>query len=188
MLHTKFQGHRPISSKNKDFKGFYFIWAWWPSWSFEWTFVPPSQKRIYMKCDFDWPSGFLDVWKCWRWQNQSDLGPRSENVDTCISSCVHLVYNTYQLLYHDCSSFWEIHYLSVILYESIRNQIWPLHKKVKSQAGVIISTQCCIPSFNYLGHSVLKKKSFDGFYHIWTWRPTWSCNQDHWTNFCSLIP
>ena len=34
MLHTKFQGHRHFGSRDEDFqKGFYHIWAWWPSWS-----------------------------------------------------------------------------------------------------------------------------------------------------------
>ena len=25
-----------------------------------------------------------------------------------------------------------------------------------------------------------------GFYHIWAWRPSWSCDQDHVKNFISL--
>ena len=34
MLHTKFRGNRPSGSGAEDFlKGFYHIWAWWPSWS-----------------------------------------------------------------------------------------------------------------------------------------------------------
>ena len=34
MLHTKFCGNRPAGSREEDFlKGFYHIWAWWPSWS-----------------------------------------------------------------------------------------------------------------------------------------------------------
>ena len=33
MLHTKSQGHRPPGSGDDFFKGFYHIWAWWPSWS-----------------------------------------------------------------------------------------------------------------------------------------------------------
>ena len=30
MLHAKFQDHRTSGSGEKDF---YYIWAWWPSWS-----------------------------------------------------------------------------------------------------------------------------------------------------------
>ena len=34
MLHTKFRENRPAGSGEEDFlKGFYQIWAWWPSWS-----------------------------------------------------------------------------------------------------------------------------------------------------------
>ena len=36
MLHTKFRENRPAGSREKDFlKGFYHIWAWQPSWSFD---------------------------------------------------------------------------------------------------------------------------------------------------------
>ena len=33
MLHAKFQDHRTYGSGEEDFKGFYHIWAWRPSWS-----------------------------------------------------------------------------------------------------------------------------------------------------------
>ena len=33
MLHAKFQDHRISGSGEEDFKGFYHIWAWQPSWS-----------------------------------------------------------------------------------------------------------------------------------------------------------
>ena len=33
MLHTKFLENWPTGSGKEDFlKGFYHIWAWWPSW------------------------------------------------------------------------------------------------------------------------------------------------------------
>ena len=35
MLHTKSQGHGPSGSEKKIFKGFYHIWAWQPSWSWD---------------------------------------------------------------------------------------------------------------------------------------------------------
>ena len=36
MLHTKFRGNQPAGSREEDFlKGFYHIWAGWPSWSFD---------------------------------------------------------------------------------------------------------------------------------------------------------
>ena len=33
MLHAKFQDSRPLGSGEEDFKGFYHIRAWQPSWS-----------------------------------------------------------------------------------------------------------------------------------------------------------
>ena len=34
MLHTKFRGNQPAGSgEERCLKGFYHIWAWWPSWS-----------------------------------------------------------------------------------------------------------------------------------------------------------
>ena len=33
MLHTKFRENRPSGSGEEDFKGFYHIWMWRPSWS-----------------------------------------------------------------------------------------------------------------------------------------------------------
>ena len=33
MLHTPFPDHRTSGSGEADFKGFYHMWAWRPSWS-----------------------------------------------------------------------------------------------------------------------------------------------------------
>ena len=33
MLHTKFHQNQPIGSWKEDFKVFYHIWVWQPSWS-----------------------------------------------------------------------------------------------------------------------------------------------------------
>ena len=49
------------------------------------------------------------------------------------------------------------------------------------------SPKCYIPSFVEIGLLVLEKKIFKGFYHIWAWRPSWSCDQHHVNKFsCSL--
>ena len=45
------------------------------------------------------------------------------------------------------------------------------------------SPQCYITSFMKIGPPVLKKKILKGFYHIWAWRPSWSCDQDHVNKF-----
>ena len=43
-------------------------------------------------------------------------------------------------------------------------------------------------SFNIIGLPVLEKKIFKGFYHIWAWLPSWSCDLDHLYNFLSPLP
>ena len=40
-----------------------------------------------------------------------------------------------------------------------------------------LSPRCYIPSFVEIGPLVLEK-NFEGFYHIWAWRPSWSCDPD----------
>ena len=35
-----------------------------------------------------------------------------------------------------------------------------------------------MPSFVEIGLPVLEQKFFNGFYHIWVWRPSWSCDPD----------
>ena len=62
MLHAKFQDHRTYDSGEEDFKGFYNICAWRPSWSCDldhlYNFRSPFPRRLHIKFGFDWPSGF----------------------------------------------------------------------------------------------------------------------------------
>ena len=62
MLHTKpdtkSQGHQPLGSGVEDFKGFYHIWAWWPSWSCDQDRLNKLWFPHHMKFEFNWPSGF----------------------------------------------------------------------------------------------------------------------------------
>ena len=44
MLHAKIQDHRPLGSGEEDFKGFYHIWAWQPSWSCDLDYLYTSWK------------------------------------------------------------------------------------------------------------------------------------------------
>ena len=36
-----------------------------------------------------------------------------------------------------------------------------------------------MPSLEIIGLLVLEQKIFKGVYHIWAWRPSWSCDLDH---------
>ena len=42
--------------------------------------------------------------------------------------------------------------------------------------------------FSPKASSVLEKKIFKGFYHIWAWRPSWSTNHDHFSNLLFPLP
>ena len=43
-----------------------------------------------------------------------------------------------------------------------------------------------IPSLVVIGQLVPEKKIFKGFYHIWKWRPSWSCDLDFIYTFVPL--
>ena len=62
MLHTKFRENRPPVLEKKILKGFYYIWAWRPSWSCDTDASNklsfPYPRRLHIKFGYDWPSGF----------------------------------------------------------------------------------------------------------------------------------
>ena len=41
---------------------------------------------------------------------------------------------------------------------------------------------------NWPSSPVLEKKILKGFYHIWAWRPSWSCDPDAAKKLSSLLP
>ena len=92
--------------------------------------------------------------------------------------------------------FWRIRFLNDFFpYKCIRKQTWPCRKKVKCQCMTIILATLVDPcprwfmqTFSPKASSVLEKKIFKGFYHIWAWRPPWSTNRDHFSNFLFPLP
>ena len=46
MLHAKFHDHMTISSVRKDFEGFYHIWSWRPSWSYDLDYLYKFSFRL----------------------------------------------------------------------------------------------------------------------------------------------
>ena len=84
-----------------------------------------------------------------------------------------------------CLKFWTF-----FPYKCIRKQNWPYHKMVKCQCTTIILATLVDLLFPMTyakihpkASSVLEKKSFKGFYHIWAWRPSWSMDRNHFSNF-----
>ena len=66
-------------------------------------------------------------------------------------------------------------------YKSIRDQIWPCCKIGQGQPRIIIWTNYDGPQSPMLhtepqGHWPFG--SLKGFYHIWAWQPSWSCDPD----------
>ena len=91
----------------------------------------------------------------------------------------------------DDNSFWKIHCFTFFPFKSIRDQIWPCQKIGQGQPRVINWA-----NFVVLKHLMMHTKIqghwpfgsgeedfFLGFYHIWPWRPSWSCDQDHLSKF-----
>ena len=76
MLHTKFQGNQPSGSGEEDltqqfWRRRFFKFSTRPFWSWDLDhstyFQSTSAKMLYMKFDWNWPSGFRGevVWKSW---------------------------------------------------------------------------------------------------------------------------
>ena len=82
MLHTKFHQNLPSGSWKEDFKVFYHIWAWQPSWSCDLQNVDEFSLTCTYKLTFK-------IWlKMGQWfltkkkaksSSINDIGPRSGN-------------------------------------------------------------------------------------------------------------
>ena len=83
----------------------------------------------------------------------------------------------------------------VDLYKCKGKQTWPCCKKVKCDCTTIILAILVDPRprwfmqrFSPKTSSVLEKKIFKGFYHIWAWLPSWSMNGNHFSNLSFPCP
>ena len=83
----------------------------------------------------------------------------------------------------DNNSFWKIHCFTFFPYKSTRDQIWPCRKIGQGQPRVIIWANLVVLKHPMMHTKIQdhwpEKKIFLGFYHIWPWRPSWSCDKDH---------
>ena len=85
MLHTKSWGPRPSGSGEEDFKRVFTIYGRGGHLGHVtrsiWTiFRSRVLRSLYMKFEFDWPSGFRgeDVWNCGRTDGRTTDGRRSD--------------------------------------------------------------------------------------------------------------
>ena len=83
------------------------------------------------------------------------------------------------------NSFLEIYSLSIFPYKNKRDQILPCCKISQGQPRVIIGTYLVVlkqpmPHTKFQRHRPFgSRKDFYRFYHIWAWRPSWSCDINH---------
>ena len=135
MLYTKFQGHRPLGSKEEDLLSFlpYMGMVIWHG-TFEQIFIPHIPLRRHTKFGFNRPSGFWaeEVWKCWVWVTLDEAQWMTMTFDIHKGSCTHLVDWIYQLWYLRLNSL-LVHYFTSFSYKCIRDQIWPCRKIGKDQ-------------------------------------------------------
>ena len=110
------------------------------------------------------------------------------------ASCTHLVDCIYQLLYHILQWFLKIHCFNFFSYKSIGDQIWHCRKIGQGQPRDIIWTNLVVLEYlrlhtKFQGHGLsVPEKIFKGFYHVWTWRPSWSFDLDHLNKFSFSHP
>ena len=85
--------------------------------------------------------------------------------------------------------------LSIFPNNNKREQIWPCCKIGQCQARVIIWTNLVLfwepmPHTKFQGHQPFgsREKCFKGFYHIWTWRPSWLCDINRFNSLSFPYP
>ena len=86
----------------------------------------------------------------------------------------------------DDNSFWKVHCFTFFPYKSIRDQIWPCRKIGHSQPRVIIWANLVVLKHTMIHTKIQGQWPFGSgeidfclvFYHIWSWRPSWSCVED----------
>ena len=134
-------------------KGFYHIWAWRPSWSCD----PDAANKLSFPLPIKAPH------KIWLRSGKRFRRRR----------CLKL-WTTYDDGRTDGRTDGR-RTISILL----------AHLRAFGSGELIMgwSPRCYIPSFVKIGQPVPEKKIFKGFYHIWAWRPSWSCDQHHVIRF-----
>ena len=93
-----------------------------------------------------------------------------------------------QFQFIDDNNFWKIYCFTFFPYKSIRDQIWPCRKICQGQPRVIIWANSIVLKHPMMhtkiqGHWPFGSGEEDFFFlrfkHIWSWRPSWSCDQGH---------
>ena len=101
-----------------------------------------------------------------------------------------LVVCNYNFQATGCNSLLSIHCFPIFHRKALITKFDLVVKLVKvtpgssfEQAILRRSLRCYIPSFLEIDLPVPAKKICEGFFHIWAWRPSWSCDQHHINKF-----
>ena len=91
--------------------------------------------------------------------------------------------------------FWRTRFLKVFPYKCIGKQTWPCRKKVKCQyttfiLAILVDLPSLMTHVKIQPQGILRsgEEDFKSFYHIWAWRPSWSMDHDHFSNFSFPLP
>ena len=120
------------------------------------------------------------------------MGPKVKNdLDLPYLDLLYNLSASYSFQVTGFNSFLKIHCFQFFLHKSLCYQLWPCCKIDQDQPRVIIWT-----NYDGLESKMLHTKFrgnrstasgeeafFKGFYHIWAWRPSWSCDQHHVIKF-----
>ena len=135
------------------------------------------------------------------WQNPDHfflyvhyLGPRSRNsldlqyshIFICTIRCLLLLtFRSLAAIVSEKSTVFTFSYRKafVIKFDHAVKKVNVIPGSSFEQTMMVWSPRCYIPSFMKIGQPALEKKNFKGFYHIWAWWQSWSCDQDHVNKF-----
>ena len=151
----------PLVPEKKIFERFL---PWRPTWSCDPDapnkFCSSNQWRLHMKFGFDWPSG-LGEEDLWKWTD--DNGRKTEHAYT--TGCILFLHASY-------TDWVNLEYCS-----NFNGIIFPL-ATTEGHSGVSERWE-----YKHILSSPMK-----GFYYIWAWRPSWSCDPDVPNRLSFLYP
>ena len=145
-----------------------------------------------MKFEFKWPSGFWRnyVLMCWWDSNMRDLGWKAKGQPWPLK----LIYSHWPIWFNisrenndfGLNSFQKMKFSKKIPFKCIRKQIWPWSYVGQGQLRFNILNKLGrshIPNATYQvprssAFWFWRRRFLNGFYHIWAWRPSWSCDHN----------
>ena len=173
MIHTKFHGNRSTGSREEDFWRVFTIYgAWRPCWSCDQHHVNifsfPCILKLAYKIWLWLASGFWEKqvlsFVCkWHWpRSRNDLDHQYTHL------FIFSVGFRSQATYSEKSRSTQGHHLNKLWWAGVTNATYQVSWKSVHRFG--------------------RRRFLKGFYHIWAWRPCWSCDPDAANKLSSPLP